>query len=128
MLLLVLLAVLPVESVAREGCDLIENNAYYDDQRRLVFDQILFYDWSHHDGRYQLRAWRMLKNQSQLPRLNNATGRYECRWMDGDVERIITAPVVRNTATQFDPELTEREHLAKELRRELRSPKTVRKR
>jgi RNA polymerase sigma factor (sigma-70 family) len=76
----------------------------YDDQARLVFDQLLFYDWSHHDARYQLRAWRMVKNAHQLPRLNHATGRYECRWMDGDVERVVTAPVIRNTATQFDPQ------------------------
>jgi hypothetical protein len=121
----------PVDPVARESVDLIEVNAMYDDSARLVFDQLLFYDWSHDDGRYQLRAWRMVKWQTglrqsptshQLPRLNNLTQRYECRWMDGEVERVITAGEVRWTATMFDPELTERDHLPKEKRKELRKP------
>jgi len=117
-LLLIIIAILPVETVARESCDRIEVNSFYDDQGRLVFDQLLFSDW---DGeRFQLRAWRMVKHQSQLPQLSNQTGRYECRWFDGELERVVSAPVVSWSRTQYDPELTEREWLAKEHRRELR--------
>lgn len=127
MLLLILLCVLPIDPVARERCDLIETNLFFDDQARLVFEQALFYDWCDQSERFQMRAWRMVKHPSQLPRLNHATGNYECRWMDGDTERVVVAPVVRTTRTQYDPELTERDHLAKEDRRELRNPKTLRK-
>jgi len=125
MLILLLLAVLPLDSIARESCDKIEVNLFYDDQARLVFEQLLFYDWHDSAERFNLRGWRMVKNQSQLPRLNQFTNRYECHWMDGDIERIVTAPVVSYSQTQFDPELTEREFLAKERRRELRSPKSI---
>lgn len=126
MLLLVLLSVLPHETIARESCDRIEVNAMYDDRGLLVFDQLLFYDWQ--GERFQIRAWRMVKNANQLPRLNHATNRYECHWQDGEVERVITAPVVMRTQTQFDPELTERSYLPKELRRELLTAKAVEKR
>jgi hypothetical protein len=110
---------MPRDTVAREACDLTEVNSFYDDMGRLVFDQLLFFDWSHESGRYQLRAWRMVKNQSQLPTFSEARQRYECRWMDGDLERVVSSKAVRRSFTQFDPELTEREFLAKEQRREL---------
>ena len=126
MLLLLIASVLPNDNVARESCDRIEVNSFYDDQGRLVFDQLLFCDWDNAAGRYQLRAWRMVKSNGQLPQFLQSTQRYECRWMDGDVERVITAPVKKlNTFTQFDPELTEREFLPKERRRELLSPKVL---
>ena len=127
-----LLAILPHESAARESCDRLEVNSFYDSDRTLVFDQLLFYDWA--GERYQLRSWRMVKwlvgpnrepRADMLPRLNHATGLYECRWIDGDVERVITAPVVSYSRTTYDVELTEREFLPKEMRRELRNPKTM---
>lgn len=118
-------AISPREDVATERVDLIEVNHFYDDQGRLVFDQLLFYDWSHNDGRYQLRAWRMVKNNSQLPQRNWQSGGYVATWQDGDVLRKISAASTRESWTQYDPELTEREFLPKEKRRELRSPKTL---
>jgi hypothetical protein len=118
-------AISPREDVATERVDLIEVNHFYDDQGRLVFDQLLFYDWSHDDGRYQLRAWRMVKNNSQLPQRNWQSGGYVATWQDGDVLRKISAATTRESWTQYDPELTEREFLPKEKRRELRSPKTL---
>lgn len=118
-------AISPREDVATERVDLIEVNHFYDDQGRLVFDQLLFYDWSHDDGRYQLRAWRMVKNNAQLPQRNWQSGGYSAIWQDGDVLRKISAPTTRESWTQYDPELTEREFLPKERRRELRSPKTL---
>jgi hypothetical protein len=118
-------AISPREDVATERVDLIEVNHFYDDQGRLVFDQLLFYDWSHDDGRYQLRAWRMVKNNSQLPQRNWQSGGYVATWQDGDVLRKISAASTRESWTQHDPELTEREFLPKEKRRELRSPKTL---
>lgn len=118
-------AISPREDVATERVDLIEVNHFYDEQGRLVFDQLLFYDWSHNDGRYQLRAWRMVKNNSQLPHRNWQTGDYVATWQDGDVLRKISAPTTRESWTQYDPELTEREFLPKEKRRELRSPKSL---
>jgi hypothetical protein len=125
MLLLLIASVLPHDNVARESCDRIEVNLFYDDLGRLVFEQHCFYDWEDHSGRFQLRAWRMVKNQTQQPRLNPQSKRWEVHWMDGEAERLISSPVLMRTATQYDPELTEREHLPKERRRELLNPKVL---
>ena len=51
----------PLEDLARDRVDLIEVNHFYDEQGRLVFDQIIFYDWSPMQCRYQVRDWRLLK-------------------------------------------------------------------
>lgn len=130
--LLALLAILPHETAVRESCDRITVNSFYDDNRTLVFDQLLFEDWQ--GDRFQLRGWRMVKwlvgpnrepKADMLPRRNQLTGLYECRWIDGDVERVITAPVVSYSRTVYDVELADREFLPKEMRRELRNPKTM---
>ena len=110
----------PVEDVVNDQVDLIEVNHFYDDQGRLVFDQVIFYDWSSIENRYQVRAWRLLKHNAQIPRRNWRSGEFESIWHDGDVLRRVRTKVIRETWTQFDPEILEREYLPKEHRRELR--------
>ena len=34
----------PVENVAQDHVDLVEVNHFYDEQGKLVFDQVIFYD------------------------------------------------------------------------------------
>lgn len=119
-LLLILAALLPTEDVVRERVDLIETNHFYDDQGRLVFDQLLFYEWSNEDARHQLLAWRMVKNSNQIPEYSHGRKVWSATFKDGDVLRRIDAGYTRETITQYDPELSEREHLPKEKRRELR--------
>ena len=106
--------------VASERVDLIEVNHFYDEQGDLVFDQIIFYDWSHPEGRYHVRAWRLLKTPAQLPRKSWQDRSYVAIWHDGEVLRRVQASSVRESWTQFDPELVEREYLPKEHRTELR--------
>ena len=120
MILLILLGILPVDAVTRESVDLIETNHFYDEHGRLVFDQVIFYDWSHGDARYQVRAWRLVKNPNQLPVRDWSNGGYTALWQDGEVLRKVHAPAVRESYLQYDPELIEREYLPKERRRELR--------
>ena len=48
--------------VTADRLDLVELNHFYDEQGRLVFDQLIFYDWSPEDARYQVRAWRLVKS------------------------------------------------------------------
>lgn len=62
-----LLAINPHELLVRERVDLVEVNHFYDEQGRLVFDQVIFYDWSPEHSRYMVRAWRMVKSPTQLP-------------------------------------------------------------
>jgi hypothetical protein len=121
--LVLVLGVNPHERVARDSVDLIEVNHFYDEYGRLVLDQVIFYDWSAEHSRYMVRAWRLVKNASQLPQRDWQEGGYIAVWQDGEVLRDVRSTAVRETWTQYDPELVEREYLPKEKRREL---KTVR--
>jgi hypothetical protein len=109
----------PIEDVPRDRIDLIEVNHFHDDQGRLVFDQVIFYEWSPEKGRHQVQAWRLLKNASQRPHRDYRTGEYVATWLDGETFREVRAATMRETWTQYDPELVEREHLAKEKRKDL---------
>jgi hypothetical protein len=113
----------PAAKVPDERVDLIEINHFHDDQGRPVFDQIIFYDWSTADRRYQIRDWRLLKNQNQVPMRRTSDGDYVAVWSDfksRDVMRQTQAKLVRETWTQYDPELVEREFLPEGRRRKLR--------
>ena len=110
----------PVDDVASDRVDLVELNHLYDEQGKHVFDQIIFYDWSARRGRYNVRAWRLLKHPHQMPHQDSRTGRYVATWRDGGVLRKVQAETMRESWTQHDPELVERAFLPKEQRRELR--------
>lgn len=117
------LALHPTQDVAEDEVDLIEVNHFYDEQGRLVFDQVIFYEWSPEQNRYHVRAWRLLKSPAQLPRKNWKQGDFLAIWQDGDLLRKVRARNIHETWTQYDPELVEREFLPKEKRRELRKLK-----
>ena len=104
-----------------EQVDLIEVNAFYDETGRPVFDQIIFYDWDWDAGRYQVLAWRLIKKADQYPQRNWGGGGYVAIWFDGDTLRKVKSYAVSHTFTQTDPELTARDSLPKEQRRELKS-------
>lgn len=117
----------PREDVASEQVDLVEVNHFYDDQGRHVFDQVIFYDWADGHGRHMVRAWRLVKNPSQLPQRNWKDGTYAALWYDNDVLRKVQAKSMRESWTQYDPELVEREYLPKEKRKDLQPTKIARK-
>lgn len=119
-------ATVPTEDVALEYVDLIELNHFYDEHGRLVFDQVIFYDWSAAESRYNVRAWRLVKNPNQLPQRDWAASGYTATWHDGEQLRHIRSKSIRETWTQYDPELAEREYLPKEKRKELRTVKVTR--
>jgi hypothetical protein len=109
----------PVEDVVRERVDLIEVNHFYDEHGKHVFDQLIFYDWSAQQARYNIRAWRMYKHPAQLPQRDWQHRCFVARWQDGLVLREVQAKTIRESWTQHDPELVERAYLPKEHRREL---------
>jgi hypothetical protein len=113
------------DDVARNGVDLVEINHFHDEQGRLVFDQVLFYDWSPSQSRYLVRAWRLLKSPAQVPNQDFQRGGFVAIWHDGDVLRKVRARQLRETWTQYDPELVSREFLPKEQRKELASLRVV---
>lgn len=115
-----LLAVVPRESVVRDAVDVIEVNHLFDDGGRPVFTQVIFWHWCLSSSRYHVRAWRLVKDQSQLPRRDHFSGGYVAWWQDGETLRAVHAQSVRETWTQYDPELLERDVLPVEHRSQLR--------
>jgi len=117
------LALLPGEETVQDTVDLVEVNHYYDEKANHVFDQVIFYDWSDEEQRFQVRAWRLIKNSAQLPTRDWSFGGYQLTWHDGQYLRRVHAQAMQETWTQHDPEMRERSHLPKEYRRELLSPR-----
>ena len=112
----------PIEDLPTDHVDLVELNHYYNEKGRHVLDQVIFYDWSSAAGRYQIRDWRMIKRVSQIPRREWRLGGYVAVWHDpleGNVLRKMHAASLRETWTQYDPEIVERSFLKKDKRRKL---------
>lgn len=106
-------------SVINDWVDLVEVNHYHDARGQHVFDQLIFYDWSRQKHRFQVRAWRLIKTESQLPRRDYRQATWLVRWRDDGVLREVTATSHRETWTQYDPELIERENLPQDQRLDL---------
>jgi hypothetical protein len=103
--------------VLNEKVDLIEINHCYDEKGQLVFDQLLFYDWCPLKSHYDVRDWCLLKSPLQIPRRNQETGGYVAMWRDGSVLRKVHAETIRESWTQYDPEIREQQYLPREQRR-----------
>src|SRR5262245_48696402 len=120
----------PSPEAHEETVDLVEINHFHDDQGRPVFDQILFYEWCADQHRYQVRDWRLLKSTNQIPLPSARDGDFLSVWNDfksRDKLRTTRAKVVRETWTQYDPELAEREFLPESKRRKLKDVSGSRK-
>ncbi len=109
----------PRQDVAKDRVDLIELNHFYDEKGQLVFDQIIFYDWPPERCRFNVRAWRWLKRPAQTPNPNARQRKFTVVWYDGSTLRRVEAPSIRESWTQYDPELVQRALLPKDMRREL---------
>ena len=103
--------------VVNEKVDLIEINHCYDEKGQLVFDQLLFYDWCPLKSHYDVRDWCLLKSPLQMPRRNHETGGFVAVWRDGTVLRKVHAETIRESWTQYDPEILEQQSLPREQRR-----------
>ena len=94
---------------ADEYVDLIELNHFYDQQGRLVYDQVIFYERAPETGRFQVRAWCLVEDRDCLnrrPIKNQQTDLYQVDWYDTDQRllRKITSRLYRESWTQIDPE------------------------
>jgi hypothetical protein len=122
--LLVLAAYHPQEKALVDRVDLVELNHLYDERGQHLLDQLIFYDWSRHQARYEVRTWRKLTSPSQIPLRSWRDQRYHIRWYDGPAQRHVLATSFRETWTQYDPELEAREQLPVDRRKPLRIPST----
>jgi hypothetical protein len=124
-LFLLLVLILPIKdnTVLKDNVDLIEYNHYHDARGEHVFDQLIFYDWSNQKRRFQVRAWRLVKSEQQIPRRNK--NGWMVRWHDDGALREVTAKSQRETWTQYDPELEERNFLSQDQRLDLKAVNVV---
>ncbi len=112
----------PPRTATTEHIDLIEVNHYFDGMGKSVFDQLIFYNWDESAQRYNVAAWRLLKNPNQMPIQNPRNQKYSCTWHDGKILRVIHADRKMETWTQYDPETFERNYLPKSNRSDLLRP------
>ena len=110
------LCIVPQSTVLRESVDAIERNYLYNEHGQLVFEQCIFCDVI--DGEEQVVAWRLIKDPAIVPK-RDWQGGYVATWMDADTVRQVRTGSVRETFTQYDPELLAREKLPNEKRRGL---------
>lgn len=110
-------------TITRQRVDLIELNHFVDEEGREVFRQVIFYDWSREHHRFHVRAWRLIKRESQLPVRSWNPQRYQCSWHDDGVLRQVWAPKMRETWSQRDPERVNRAMLPEDQRRPLFPPR-----
>lgn len=99
--------------------DLVELNHFLDDHGREVFRQVVFFDWSRKSRQFEVRAWRLVKHPSQLPRQLDHSSTYLIRWQDKSITREVRAKSMRETWSQQDPERVNRAILPENQRRPL---------
>jgi len=112
----------PTESHLEDRVDLIEVNHLYDLSGRPVIHQMIFYQWDRVTHRFQVRAWRLLKSNDQLPQRNWSQDNYVSQWRDLSTMRKVYAENVRETWTIYDPEVLERQMLPIDRRVDLSRP------
>lgn len=100
-----------------ESVDVVELNHFYDGDGKPVLDQLLFYRWN--GSRHELIDWRSVKSPACLPVRHGS--RWECFWQDGHRWRRIRCASYRESWTQHDPELADREIMPYDSRQKLRA-------
>ena len=110
---------LPVEFVKNDRVDVIEVNHCYDENGHLVFNQVIFWDLWDQDSGFHVVAWRLVKRPAQFPYRDWKRGGYAAVWHDGELLRRVRAKAMRETWTQYDPELEDRQPVPTQYRRGL---------
>jgi hypothetical protein len=121
---LVVIAVLglsPPAASITDSVEIIELNHYFDADGRLIFDQIIFWEWFDGAGELHVVAWRLCKSPAQIPLRDWSRGGYAATWLDGERFRQVRALSFRETWTQFDPEVEDRQFIPPDHRRGLAS-------
>lgn len=113
LLALLLFAAIPQDGlVVREDVDLIERNHFSNDEGREVFTQWVFWRWE--AGRHEVAAWRLDK-----PEMSFDQRQLRLTWPDGPTLRQVRGGYFRETRTQYDVEMVERERLPATMRKGL---------
>ena len=117
MIAALLLTTIPIDATALDSVDVLEVNHFHDDCGRHVFSQVIAWDFDYRACRFVCRDWRMIRCQHQRIQFDHGREDAFMLWQDGDVTREVRAGSVRESWTQTDPELLDRDLLPKERRR-----------
>ena len=127
-----LLAVIPHSDVLTDCVDVLELNHFYDGNGKRCFSQWIAWDWNSLRSRHDVVAWTMTCNcnvkatDEKLRAMVAPTKEgLRLRFSHVGVEREITAGQFRETHTQHDPEMEQRNILPVERRRGLSKPLRV---
>jgi len=115
MLILLLLSSITYDQT--QEVDLIELNTLYDGDDRVVFKQLIYYQWDWATNRYQCVDWRLMKHHGMIPVKRGQY--YESMWIDGEQQRRVRSSYFRRSWSRDDPEIEERERMPKDRRRGL---------
>lgn len=115
LILLLAMAANPPEDIVIDRCDVIELNHYYDGDGKKIFDQVIFWRWQSIDAgqRLECRDWVIRRPPQVLSIEPRPNGDKSVVWTErgrGALLRRVEAPMFRETWTQFDPELKDREN------------------
>lgn len=100
---------LRLENHVSEYVDCIKLNHFYDAKGRLVYDQVVFYEWTPTTGKFQVRAWCLVEDREHLnrrPVKNEETGIYESEYADSNtrLNRRVQSRLFWESWSQSDPE------------------------
>lgn len=97
----------PPNYSVRDHVDLVEVNHFFDTDGNFVLDQVIYYDWSPHQNRFDVADYRLFKSPMQTP-IREIGANHFSVWHDGNVLRYIQSDGFIETWTQYDPEHRER--------------------
>ena len=105
--------------VVEDRVDAIEENHLYDKNGVFTLDQQICWRWCNETERHQVVAWRLLKQCNQRVGRDYRKGGYTAIYIDGERLRVIRCHSYRESWTQEDPELLERQVLPIDQRKDL---------
>ena len=101
--------------VVETRTDVIELNHFFDENGKLVFDQVIAWDWCNCAERFQVRAWRLWRPSKPVAASER---KGVIIFVDGETLRRVRYGSRRESWTQYDPELFDRQILPSEERRD----------
>lgn len=147
-LILLLSSFLP-HDIETYNVDLIEVNTFFDDQGRLVLDQLIFWDFVDVDNRLHVVGWKLLQNARKVNESKKAQfeadqpdkpehdrgvyvpdfahkwlpievgTKFKCKIIEGDIYYQVQSSNYKRSYTQYDPELADRDFFPAEMRKKL---------
>lgn len=113
----VLLAIsaLPYGDIPQRA-DIVEVNEVVDESGKQRLLQVIWWDWCHACGRYEVRDWRLL-HKCAVPRHEGQF--WITEWREDGVKHRVISKVYLRTLTSYDRELNDRDQLAETKRKRI---------